>query len=199
MLLQPIFCNFLAIEKLNLNTEIIQEYCYDEMRYDPTGVVFSNYGGWQSKKITGKEIPNCISILFNKINEKLNELKNTLSLKQEFYPVVSDAWININKKNNFNYSHSHLECTLSGAYYINYPDNGGKIIFKNPIAQFPYVFAPSIFENYNIFNSPEWNIQPESNMLLIFPSWLEHYVEPNESEEDRISIAFNSCLKNTNV
>jgi uncharacterized protein (TIGR02466 family) len=31
----------------------------------------------------------------------------------------------------------------------------------------------------------------EAGLLLIFPSWLPHGVEPNMSDEDRISISFN--------
>ena len=29
--------------------------------------------------------------------------------------------------------------------------------------------------------------------MIIFPSWLEHYVSPNMSEDKRISISFNMC------
>ena len=37
-------------------------------------------------------------------------------------------------------------------------------------------------------------MEPEDNKLILFPSWLEHDVEPSKSDEDRISIAFNvSC------
>ena len=34
------------------------------------------------------------------------------------------------------------------------------------------------------------------NMIYMFPSWIEHYVEPNRSDEDRISMAFNIGVKN---
>ena len=37
-------------------------------------------------------------------------------------------------------------------------------------------------------------IEPQEGMIMFFPSWLEHDVEPSKSDEDRISIAFNvSC------
>ena len=32
-------------------------------------------------------------------------------------------------------------------------------------------------------------------MLLYFPCWLEHEVEPNNTDEDRISISFNLIRK----
>ena len=34
-------------------------------------------------------------------------------------------------------------------------------------------------------------IYPQENMMLMFPSWLEHSVEPSKSKEERISISFN--------
>jgi uncharacterized protein (TIGR02466 family) len=38
-------------------------------------------------------------------------------------------------------------------------------------------------------------IRPTQDLMLIFPSWLKHEVGINESNEDRICISFNSCLK----
>ena len=36
-----------------------------------------------------------------------------------------------------------------------------------------------------------FKIFPQENMLLMFPSWLEHDVEPNKSKKERIAISFN--------
>ena len=38
-------------------------------------------------------------------------------------------------------------------------------------------------------------INPKNNLLLLFPSWLEHDVEENKSDDERISIAFNINAK----
>ena len=40
-----------------------------------------------------------------------------------------------------------------------------------------------------------YRIEPKENMLLYFPGWLEHEVEPNNSNEERISISFNLIRK----
>jgi uncharacterized protein (TIGR02466 family) len=49
-------------------------------------------------------------------------------------------------------------------------------------------------------NSPlshmQWEISPKENNIVLFPSWLEHYVSDNESDEDRISISFNFATLN---
>jgi uncharacterized protein (TIGR02466 family) len=34
-------------------------------------------------------------------------------------------------------------------------------------------------------------MRPEEGRMYVFPSWLEHGVEPNQSERDRISLSFN--------
>jgi len=51
-----------------------------------------------------------------------------------------------------------------------------------------------LIENTNIVTSGVVNIIPKSNMLLIFPSWLEHKVEANLKNDPRISLSFNSIL-----
>jgi uncharacterized protein (TIGR02466 family) len=37
---------------------------------------------------------------------------------------------------------------------------------------------------------------PLEGRMLIFPSYLAHQVEPNESDEDRISVSFNLSIVN---
>ena len=37
-------------------------------------------------------------------------------------------------------------------------------------------------------------IVPQEGMLLFFPTWLEHDVEPSKTDDERISIAFNVRL-----
>ena len=37
----------------------------------------------------------------------------------------------------------------------------------------------------------EVHLQPQENRVLMFNSWLWHNVEPNKSNEDRISVSFN--------
>ena len=48
----------------------------------------------------------------------------------------------------------------------------------------------------NAWNSNCWFLNVENNTLTLFPSWLEHSVEPNKNATtDRISLAFNVFAK----
>ena len=40
---------------------------------------------------------------------------------------------------------------------------------------------------------------PEVGMMLVFPSWLQHFVDPFFGENERISIAFNVLISNFTV
>ena len=68
----------------------------------------------------------------------------------------------------------------------------GDILFFDPRKQ-AWVMQPD-FSERNQMNSSVHSISPEAGTLIIFPSWLEHGVEQNLSEADRISIAFNINL-----
>jgi hypothetical protein len=35
-------------------------------------------------------------------------------------------------------------------------------------------------------------LRPEAGLVVLFPNWLEHYVEPHEGEAPRICVAFNA-------
>ncbi len=47
----------------------------------------------------------------------------------------------------------------------------------------------------NIYNAPLNVITPRKNEVLLFPSGLQHFVEPNRTNLPRHSIAFNTFLR----
>jgi uncharacterized protein (TIGR02466 family) len=104
---------------------------------------------------------------------------------------VNNIWININPPGTFNRPHVHPECVFAGVYYVAVPENSGGISFKHPAVAQQYHVFPEVIEEYNSYSASSWAVDPEPGKLVIFPAWLEHYVEPNLSNSERISIAFN--------
>ena len=43
----------------------------------------------------------------------------------------------------------------------------------------------------NPFTATETRMRPEAGRFYVFPAWLEHGVEPNRGDSERVSIAFN--------
>jgi uncharacterized protein (TIGR02466 family) len=76
---------------------------------------------------------------------------------------------------------------FSGVFYLSASQDQGDIIFKNPNPFSHFVFP--FIDDENLIH-----YKPETKKILMFPSWLEHRVEPNLTDSPRISIAFNVQL-----
>jgi uncharacterized protein (TIGR02466 family) len=135
----------------------------------------SNFGGWQSeddlhthpifREFCGSLLKTMESITCMYTNKKVQ---------------IQSMWANINDKYNYNAHHTH-EGILSGVFYLHVPENSGRLILVDPAVR-----------NHNsVIKNSNYGIKPERLACIVFPSWLEHYVEPNQSDEYRISISFN--------
>jgi uncharacterized protein (TIGR02466 family) len=98
-----------------------------------------------------------------------------------------ESWVNIHDRGGFNFLHMHEAALLSGVFYLQAPDGSGSLVFRDPR---PLIIHASIEGAWaNAHN--EVHLQPEAGMVVLFPPWLEHYVEPHENDIPRISISFN--------
>ncbi len=103
-----------------------------------------------------------------------------------------NGWINVNPPGAHNVPHDHPGSFWSGAYYVknskslDEPQLGGAISFIDartaPTGQ-PLIKAPTL-AGLKTFH-------PTAGTLLLFPSTIKHLVHPNDSDEDRVTIAFN--------
>jgi uncharacterized protein (TIGR02466 family) len=98
---------------------------------------------------------------------------------------IKDSWMNISKKNSQQNSHIHPLSLISGVYYYKTTGEEGDLVFENPnqIVDFMYN-SGQIWPN-------EFAIKPTAGLLVLFPSWLRHYVDINNTDNDRIVLAFN--------
>lgn len=140
--------------------------------------IISNVGGYQGHKFHDQ---NWYTTICSKI--PLREDKPIANFK--IY-----NWVNINKKGDYNQKHTHLNTNvfLCGVYYVSVPENSGDIKFYDPRG--PYIVG-MVDHQYYSDGFTYYKIKPEEGMVIFFPPWLEHDVDTNESDEDRISIAFN--------
>ena len=145
----------------------------------------TNEGGYQ------KDL-NCRDLFSDLISEDLHKYERLLNLNKKL--KLDNLWCNINYKNSYNVSHVHPEVHFSGVYYLKTPKNCGKLIFTNP-----NTFVRMHSEMEQASEHPDFKshfyIEPVQNLLLIFPSYLLHEVAINNSNEKRISISFNLCIK----
>ena len=153
---------------------------------DP-GVSKTNFKGWHSTtdmqtKLEYKTLVDEIIIASKEV------------FKEEFLdrePVMGNMWANINPTGATNDPHIHPNSHFSGVYYIATTPKCGvlKIVDPRPGAQI-------IMPNRKKEKLPKhlWKevlLDPVVGRILIFPAWLWHCVEVNQSNQLRISVSFN--------
>ncbi len=102
---------------------------------------------------------------------------------------ITGCWANVNPKGGIHPVHNHPNNYLSGVYYVQIPPGADAIQFHDPRHQ-PTLIAPRI-KNYNAYNSIAAHARARPGQMILFPAWLVHSVDPNPSDEVRISISFN--------
>ena len=103
---------------------------------------------------------------------------------------ITQSWINICSPNASHHQHTHPNSFISGVFYIKVNSGSDKITFINEIIQKREIKIEKEVE-FNSFNSSEWSHYVRRGELILFPSYLTHYVPPVEGESDRISLSFN--------
>ena len=106
-----------------------------------------------------------------------------------------NSWINFSNRGDYQYDHNHetemysdVECYISGAYFYKTNGEDGDLSFKSPNVM--HTTTLDIFTKH-----PRANFKPQVGKILLFPSWLEHRVNLNKTDSERISISFNMGMR----
>ena len=174
-----------------INEEMLT-YINDLKKIDPKGVVKSNFKGWHSKdfNLNNEQPKKFIEAIKNNINSTLNDMD--WDIKNQTVKI-NNLWAIINEHGAWNQKHHHSNNDLSAAYYISANEGCGDIVFYDPRPG--PVFSHPIAKSPNILNASVNSITPEEGMLILFPSYLEHSVNPNLSDKKRVVISFNIKLE----
>ena len=124
-------------------------------------------------------------IIFN-INEYA---RNVMGSKSEM--VITQSWLNKNGKGEHHHEHCHPNSMISGVWYPQINENLPPIEFRTSTAR----DISMEVDTYNQFNSATFMLPMRMGELIIFPSNLSHSVQPNQSDEERISLSFNTWCK----
>jgi uncharacterized protein (TIGR02466 family) len=125
------------------------------------------------------------------------EAMGHLDIVDEMIPEITGMWAVVNSPGSSNRLHNHPFNYLSGVFYLQVPKDSGSLIFHDPRPQ-SEVLSPPKKQGENLHTAHRVTWEPKQNDLLVFPSWLQHEVEINNSQEERIVISFNIQLKRNN-
>lgn len=93
------------------------------------------------------------------------------------------SWIVKTSKGGNTMSHTHGEYDIAGVYYFKTNEQDGEIYFESPVG--PAV-SSLCFQKY----SERYSHSPAIGKLILFPGWLAHGVKTNNTDSERISLAF---------
>jgi uncharacterized protein (TIGR02466 family) len=117
-------------------------------------------------------------------------LENALKLPPRRLEIER-SWINVFKPGAQEAQHSHDGSVLSCSYYVEAPKDCGCIVMPDPIgARRSYrEFTKTV--GSDLLTRRDIAVEPQPGRLVMFESWLPHYVQCNKSDRVRISIAMN--------
>lgn len=154
------------------------------------GVVRSNEGGWHSKQ----DFAEWSGDVGRKLLLRVIEIARDHTVRASDGPPLdwaAEAWANVSGPGALNKPHVHGGAFWSGVYYVQAPESdSGQLVLHDPRMPALRMYAPLLrFKGAG----PEQiaRIAPKSGMVVMFPSWLMHSVEPWHGEGERVSIAFN--------
>jgi uncharacterized protein (TIGR02466 family) len=174
----------------------LEQLAQSLMADSKNGTRRTNFGGWHYAfdlfELKEQVVEEFRHQMEQHVQAFLNHFRPEERKKKDKF--VLRGWINVNRAGDFNTLHSHPGCFLSATYYVKVPAvmKGGEIYFRDPrgpaVAMYetPGIELPWVGSGIGI------PIAPATGKLLLFPSWLEHRVEPFEGAGERISIAFNA-------
>lgn len=175
-----------------LNKELVREG--NELRKKNEGSLKSNKGGWHSKGNLFAEPAPCFSLLSVMAETAVKEATRRIGkVDPDDLDLKMFAWMNMNPVGAYNAPHTHPGAHWSGVYYVSQPDvedeDAGRIEFLDPRSDLP---------NWRLLKASAFNLKkslkPQPGEMILFPSYLVHWVHPNIADDERTSIAFNATF-----
>ena len=138
-------------------------------------------------------------IFFKNIEPHLNSYLENLEPQVSYNIMCDEHWLNVYNKGDYQEAHDHAfpgRC-ISAIYLLAYPDEekdpGGSLVFECP--NFQTIRSSGMDRIFNAYNYQHITPKLETGTLILFPSWISHYVLPNKTEKLRASLAANFIIQ----
>ena len=106
------------------------------------------------------------------------------------YNIVQ-SWMTKTTNGEITTVHNHGMFDIAGVYYFKTNGNDGAIKFLNPNS--------GLAASQTFIREVLTGFQPTQGMLILFPAWLNHTVDMNTTDSERMSLAFNINIDRTTI
>ena len=178
------------IKEFNLDNNQLTNDIVNWSKQDP-GLSKTNVNGWHSKSDMHQK-PE-YKALVDQLFQMQQEIYKEDCLADQ--PVLGNMWANINPPGGFNRPHIHPNSLWSGVYYVKTPKDCGHLKLEDPKTRAEMVMPKRTQDQLPQYLWREVHYEPIAGRCIMFPSWLNHTVDPNRSNDIRISVSFNFLQK----
>ena len=179
-----------CVTTANIDRPITEDEAAVFVRYKKSTKPTTNNIASTEKYILDKEpaLSGIKDFIMHNINYYVdNVLKPTV--RPEFY--ITQSWLNWTHKEESHHLHLHHNSFLSGVFYVAAAQGEDSIIFTK--------LGESTFslptEEVTMFTAPSFFVDVQTGDTVIFRSNIMHQVPPVETDEVRISLAFNVFMR----
>jgi uncharacterized protein (TIGR02466 family) len=187
MIREGFFPTLIYAEDFKLNTEELAQNIINWSNQDK-GIKKTNVNGWHSETNMHEkpEYKPLVDELFKMVHQVFNE--EFLDKKA----ILGNMWANINPSRVVIINHMYiLMLYLVECIICKTPPNCGRLICQDPRPGIQTCMPTRKKGQIPKHLWREIHLQPQENRAIMFPAWLWHSVQPNESNDIRISVSFN--------
>ena len=186
MIIEKFFPTFIYAKDVQLNNNQLTQDIINWSNQDK-GVSKTNYKGWHST--TDMADKPEYQQLITELMKMQKEVYDNEHIDR--HPRLGNMWANINPPDGMNQPHVHPNSLFSGVYYVKSQPKSGRLKIYDPRQGIQYSMPIRKPGNPGKDLWREAYIDPIPGRIIMFPAWLWHSVEPNESNDIRISVSFN--------
>ena len=136
----------------------------------------------EQKDFKLEELPELHNLILNAIDLYVEQ--TGITIKEDSFGYWTQDY---RETGQYHELHAHGVSGISGVYWIQANDAAGQFVFHNP-DPISY-FVPKHRDSKYV--SPKSYIKPAAGMLILFPSYIKHEVEPSKEGAIRATLAFN--------
>ena len=186
---QPLFATPLYVNKLSRPFFEIEHKCFGDvlqrMRHNTGNLSSMDCHVLNDERLSDlkKWIHLCIDDYFKLVVCPLDDVE----------PYITISWINCTMNGQYHHQHNHPNSIISGVFYIDVDESADSISFYKD--EYNTIKLYSHEDDFNLYNSGQWQMSVQKRVLMLFPSSLTHSVPFVTSDETRISLSFNVFVR----
>ena len=169
---------------------------------NPDPVVHQPAGLFESEFVFFARDEPCVQQLrgwvWSSLGEFLRNINPSLAAGTQGLRIASQTWFHVTRDGGYFGYHNHPMASWSGVYCVSdgepSPDysNNGCLVFPHPqIATNTFLDATNATLRWP-FSHGNFVLTLKPGQLVLFPSWLGHYVTPFYGRSERMTVAFNA-------